>query len=110
MQAVAAGVPSLILPANPDQILVAQQAQTLGVGRSLWRPGNLPINAGWQRALTPIEIRSALDHLLADPRYAQACQTLKHQLAACHGSALAAETLEGIAYAKISHENPVDLH
>lgn len=35
MQVLKAGVPSLVLPANPNQVLVAQQVQALGAGHTL---------------------------------------------------------------------------
>jgi len=99
MQALAAGVPSLILPVNPDQILVARQAQALDIGYSPWRMGSLPIDPRWQRALTPTEIREALDKVIRDQKYARACRTLKSKLSAFRGATLAAEILEGIARA-----------
>ena len=97
MQALAAGIPSMILPANPDQILAAQQAQKLGIGYSLWRPGHLPVDAGWLRSITPTKIRRAIDHLVADQSYSKVCQSFKPQFEAYRGAILAANTLEGIA-------------
>jgi UDP:flavonoid glycosyltransferase YjiC (YdhE family) len=87
----------LILPANPDQILVAQQAQALDMGYNMRRPGGLPVNAGWQRALTPAAIRGAVDRLVLDRRCAEACRAFKRQLDACCAAPAAAEILEGIA-------------
>ena len=101
MQALAAGIPSMILPTNPDQILVAQQAQTLGIGYSLWRPGNLPMDAGWLRSITPAKIRCAIDDLVADQSYREVCQTFKPKIEAYRGAILAADTLEVIA--NVSH-------
>jgi len=96
MQALAAGVPSLMLPVNPDQVLVAQQAQALGIGHSLWRPGSLPVKADWLRTITPTEIRCAIDSLLADQVCMKTCQTFRRKLESYHGSAMAAEILERI--------------
>jgi UDP:flavonoid glycosyltransferase YjiC (YdhE family) len=96
MQAVAGGVPSLILPANPDQILIAQQAHALGIGHNLRRPGRLPVGARWLRQITPAEIRSAVDDLIADQRYAMACRTLTATVD-FRGASLAAEILEETA-------------
>jgi MGT family glycosyltransferase len=97
MQALAAGVPSLILPANPDQILVAQQAQALGIGRSLWQPDGLPVGDKPLRQVTSEQIRRQVDDLIADQECARMCQTLKHKIEAFPGAASAAEILERIA-------------
>jgi len=97
MQALSAGVPSLLLPANPDQILVAQRAHCLGVGHSLWEPGHLPVDASWQRKLTVPALRSAIDRLMADQTCATTCQGFKRRLAGNAGAALAAEKLAEIA-------------
>jgi UDP:flavonoid glycosyltransferase YjiC (YdhE family) len=96
MQALSAGAPSLLLPANPDQFLVAQQAQRLSIGYSLWRPGRLPVDAGWQRAITPGEIRRAIEHVMNDQSYVRACQALQRKLNESRGATLAAEKLESI--------------
>ena len=97
MQALAAGVPSLILPANPDQILIAQQAQALGIGHSMWRPGDLPAGLGYLRKITPAEIRRAVEGLIADRNCAQVCQAFKRRLSSLRGAAAAAEVVEGTA-------------
>lgn len=99
MQALSAGVPSLILPVNPDQILVARQAQALDIGYCPWQMGSLPIDPRWQRALTPAEIRGAIDNVIRDQKYARACQTFRSKLSSYRGATSAAEILEGIARA-----------
>jgi UDP:flavonoid glycosyltransferase YjiC (YdhE family) len=99
MQALAAGVPSLILPANPDQVLIAQQVQELGIGCSLWQPGNVPIGTrGWAR-ITPDEIRREIDDLLGDQDCTRACQALKQEIGTYGGAAAAADALKHIAEA-----------
>jgi UDP:flavonoid glycosyltransferase YjiC (YdhE family) len=101
MQALAAGVPSLVLPANPDQVLIAQQVQELGIGRSLWQPGNVPIGTrGWDR-ITPAEIRREIDDLLDDRDCARACQALKWEIEAYDGAAAATDVVEEIAGARL---------
>lgn len=97
MQALAAGMPSLMLPMNPDQILVAQQAQALGVGRSLRRPGDLPFSNTTIRKITPTQIRHEVDRLITDRECLSVCETFKHRIEACDGSDLAAQVLEEIA-------------
>lgn len=97
MQALAAGVPSLIFPGNPDQILVAQQAQALRVGSSLRPPGNLPFSKGWQTDLSPAAIRTALDRLLDDPGRRRAGEAFRQKAKTYGGAGLAAEKLEWLA-------------
>jgi UDP:flavonoid glycosyltransferase YjiC (YdhE family) len=101
MQALAAGVPSLILPANPDQTLVAQQAQALGIGRSLWQPDGLPVGAAPLRKVTSVQIRRQVDDLIADHECARMCKTLKHKIEAYSGAVSAAKILEGIVKSSI---------
>jgi MGT family glycosyltransferase len=96
MQALAEGVPSLMLPMNPDQTLVAQQAQTLGVGRSLGMPGNLPIGSSMLRKLTSMQVRQEVDRLVADQECQMNCAKLKDKIKAGDGASLAAEVLERV--------------
>jgi UDP:flavonoid glycosyltransferase YjiC (YdhE family) len=100
MQALAAGVPSLILPANTDQILVAQQAQALGVGYSLWQPGGLPVGDRLINRVTSTQIRCKIDDLIANQDCARMCKTLKRKIETW-GTTPAAETLEGIVKSSI---------
>lgn len=100
MQALAAGVPSLMLPMNPDQVLVAQQAQALGVGHSLRRPGDLSFGASTLRKLTPTQVRHEVDRLIADQECQMVCATLKRKIEAGNGASLAAQVLERIATSK----------
>ena len=99
MQALAAGVPSLLLPMNPDQILVAQQAQALGVGHNLRQPTDLPFGTTTLHQLTPAQIRLAVDRLIADRECLNICETFKHRLETCAGAELAAQVLEEIVQA-----------
>ena len=96
MQALAAGVPSLILPANPDQILVAQQVQALGIGHSLWRPGDLPMTASAWSKLTCAELGREVDDLIADEVCARNCRAFKQEVEECRGAMAAAQVLEEI--------------
>lgn len=99
MQALAAGVASLMAPANPDQILVAQQAQALGLGRSLRQPGGLPLGNQPLNKVTSSQIRREIDDLVADPECAEACQAVRQEMATYRGPARAAEMLQRIARA-----------
>lgn len=99
LQALAAGVPSLILPTNPDQVLVAQQAQALGVGRSLWQPGWLPTGSQVTDRLTTRQIRQAVDDLFADQDCRQTCRAFKAKIVSYRGAAAAADILADAARA-----------
>lgn len=96
LQALAAGVPSLIVPANPDQILVAQEVQALGIGRCLGPPRSLPLGHPALDDLTPDQIRREIDDLIADDACARACQALQAELETYRGAATAADLLEKI--------------
>lgn len=98
MQALAAGVPSLMLPINPDQILVARQAHLMGLGRSLWRVGDMPMVP---RARTPGEIRRSVDDLIADRDCARNCRAVQQQIAASCGASGAADILAKIVQTAI---------
>ncbi len=100
MQALAAGVPSLLLPMNPDQILVAQQAQALGVGHNLRRPTDLPFGTTTMHQLTPTQIRHEVDRLIADRECLNVCETFQRRLETCAGADAAAQVLEEIAQAR----------
>jgi UDP:flavonoid glycosyltransferase YjiC (YdhE family) len=76
--------PSLIMPANPDQILVAQEVQVLDIGRCLRPPGGLPLGH-W-----------TLHDLIADDACARACRAFQAELETYRGAATAADRLEKI--------------
>lgn len=97
LQALAAGVPSLILPANPDQVLVAQQAEALGVGRSLWQPGWLPTGSQAADRLTARQIRQAVDDLVVDQDCRRTCRAFQTKIASYPGAAAAADILADAA-------------
>ncbi len=100
MQALAAGVPSLMMPMNPDQVLVAQQAQALGVGHSLRQPGDLLFGASILGRLTPTQVRHEVDRLVADQECQMICSTLKRRIEAGDGASLAAQILEEVVASK----------
>jgi UDP-N-acetylglucosamine--N-acetylmuramyl-(pentapeptide) pyrophosphoryl-undecaprenol N-acetylglucosamine transferase len=95
MQALAAGVPSLMLPLNPDQILVAQQAQSLGLGHSFWHAGDVPMRP---RPCTPAEIRRAADDLISDRVCLQNCRAVQQLIAASSGGLAAVDILGFIVH------------
>ena len=92
-----ARVPSLILPANADQILVAQQAQALGVGRSLWQPTGLPMDTDTLDRMTPAQIRREVDDLIANRDCTQICKAFSQKIETYRGAVTATDIIEGIA-------------
>lgn len=97
MQALAAGAPSLMLPASPDQILVAQQAHALRIGHSLWQPTGLPLGTATFQRMTATQIRREIDSLVADQDCVLACKALRQEIEACRGATTAVGLLERIA-------------
>lgn len=93
MQVLKAGVPSLMLPANPDQLLVSQQAQALGVGHTLWRSNGLPIGNSALDKMNSSQIRCAIDELIIDQDCLRACQELRQEVENCHGASAATEII-----------------
>lgn len=97
MQVLKAGVPSLVLPANPDQVLVAQQVQALGAGHTLWRTNGLPVGNGFLDRVTSTQIRRAVDDLIADQDCVRACKVLGQEIERYDGATASAGVLERAA-------------
>lgn len=72
MQALAAGVPSLMIPHNPDQIVVSRQAEALGAGRTVSR-GGLPFGGQAGEWLRPEEIRRLVELTAGDSAIRESC-------------------------------------
>jgi UDP:flavonoid glycosyltransferase YjiC (YdhE family) len=85
LRALAHGVPQLVLPLGRDQEFNASRAEALGAGI------HLPADA------SPERIRTALETLLGDPRYAEAAATAGRRIAAADPDRTAADALERIA-------------
>ncbi|MBN2005502.1 MAG: hypothetical protein JXA21_19240 [Anaerolineae bacterium] len=97
MQALKAGTPSLMLPANPDQILVAQQVQALGVGHILRHTNGPPIGNKVFDKITSSQIRYAVDKLVADQQCAQACKMIAQDIERYDSAAVSVEILKRMA-------------
>jgi UDP:flavonoid glycosyltransferase YjiC (YdhE family) len=97
MQVLKAGVPSLILPANPDQILVAQQVQALGAGYTLWHPNGSVLGSRILEKMTSAQIRNSLEGLIADQDCVRTCRVLRQEIERYQGAITAANTIEKIA-------------
>lgn len=96
IQALSAGVPSFIVPFNPDQILVSQQAKSLGIAHSLWQPTGFPLGTVTLHSINPAELCAAIDHLIRDQDCALACKKIGRQIDLSASASAAARTLEDI--------------
>jgi UDP:flavonoid glycosyltransferase YjiC (YdhE family) len=77
MQVLLAGVPSLVIPVNPDQILVAKQIKKLGVGNYLKYPGSFPMEQDPLNKFTINEITDEIVRIINDGECKQKCRLLK---------------------------------
>lgn len=82
-QALAAGIPQLVVPVAFDHFDEARWLRRLGVGAALSR-----------RRFTPGRAAPTLRHLLTDPRVAQACTAAKARMAQEDGVAEACDAVE----------------
>lgn len=82
-QALAAGIPQLVVPIAFDHFDEARWLRRLGVGAALGR-----------RHFTPARAASTLRRLLIDPRVAQACSAAKARMAREDGVAEACDAVE----------------
>ena len=87
----------MVLPANPDQVLVAQQVQALGAGHTLWRTNGLPVGNGFLDRVTSTQIRRAVDDLIADQDCVRACKVLGQEIERYDGATASAGVLERAA-------------
>ena len=85
-QALAAGIPQLVVPVAFDHFDEARWLQRLGVGTSLSR-----------RRFTPARATSTLRRLLTDPHVAQACAAAKARMAQEDGVGEACDAVEAFA-------------
>lgn len=93
MQALKAGVPSLMLPVNPDQILVAKQAQALGVGYTLWHATGAPMGNKILDEVTSDQMLRAVDKVIADQDCARACKAIAQEIGRYHSATASVEIL-----------------
>ena len=101
MRALKAGVPSLMLPVNPDQILVAQQAQALGFGYTLWRADGSPMGNKVLDEITSSQIRRAVDKVISDQDCVRTCKVLEQEIERYHSATASVEILRRAATSKL---------
>jgi UDP:flavonoid glycosyltransferase YjiC (YdhE family) len=80
MQALSAGTPSLIIPTNPDQILVANQAQRLGTGRCLRRKNSFPMDKNPLDGISATVIRNTMEEVIQDKHCRSVCEEMKNKI------------------------------
>lgn len=91
VDALAAGLPSLILPLGADQPLNAVRCEALGIGAALDA-----------LAATPAAIRAAATRLLEDPAPRAAARRIQAEIAALPGPELAVGLLEALARSSLA--------
>ena len=96
MAAIRSGVPLVIVPTAFDQPAVARRMEAAGVGIRLA-----------PRRCTPERLRTAVEQVLADPRYRKRARRAADLLAAAPGPAGAAELIESVASTTVAR-NPAE--
>jgi hypothetical protein len=100
MYALAVGIPSLVLPVNPDQLMIARQAQSMGIAHILMLDDALPLLLDPRKVSVNLEsqiFRKALDNLLADTGCLNTCQEFKKKIQDMPGTFAAVPLLEKLA-------------
>jgi MGT family glycosyltransferase len=80
MQVLSAGVPSMVIPVNPDQILVAKQIRELGLGDYLRSPGSFPMEKDPLKKISTLEIREEVLRIIGDDSCRIRCMELKEKM------------------------------
>lgn len=80
MQTLSNGVPSLVIPVNPDQILVARQIKNLGVGNYLKHPKSFIVGKEPLKYFNENEIKNEVLEILNEEQYFIKCKTLQNKM------------------------------
>jgi UDP:flavonoid glycosyltransferase YjiC (YdhE family) len=80
MQVLSCGTPSLVIPVNPDQILVAKQIKKLGIGNFLKQPNSFPMNNEPLKHFSINEITNEVLKILEDKQCKNRCEIMKDNL------------------------------
>jgi UDP:flavonoid glycosyltransferase YjiC (YdhE family) len=86
MQALSNGVPSLAIPINPDQILVAKQIKSLGIGNYLKHPKSFIVDKDPLKYFSTNEIKNEVLKVMDDKQCENRCETMKNSLNKMIGS------------------------
>ena len=104
MYALASGIPSLVLPVNPDQLMITRQAQAMGVAHILRLNDDLhllPDPRVIHLHLESPNFRKEIDDLLANTDCLNTCQEFKKKIHATPGASAAVPLLEKLTQGHI---------
>jgi UDP:flavonoid glycosyltransferase YjiC (YdhE family) len=79
MQALAAGTPSLAVPINPDQIMIAKQIEELSFGRYLRNEDAFPMDTNPLGLFSAEEIQIAVKSVINNRKIKMTCEEVGHQ-------------------------------
>jgi UDP:flavonoid glycosyltransferase YjiC (YdhE family) len=77
MQVLSAGIPSLVIPVNPDQILVAKQIKKLGIGNYLKHPKSFPMEQNPLSRISISDISNEITRIIDDKKCHEKCLEMK---------------------------------
>ena len=77
MQVLSCGVPSLVIPINPDQLLVAKQIKKLGIGDYLKLPGSFPMEEQPLHGFSNDDIKDKIIEIINNKESKQKCEAMK---------------------------------
>jgi len=77
MQVLSCGVPSLVIPINPDQLLVAKQIKELGIGDYLKIPGSFPMEEQPLHGFSNDDIKDKIIGIINNKESKQKCEAMK---------------------------------
>jgi UDP:flavonoid glycosyltransferase YjiC (YdhE family) len=80
MQVLSCGVPSMVIPVNPDQIMVAKQIKKLGLGNYLKRPHSFPMEPEPLKNFSTHEIAAEVIRIIEDTECKQRCEIMRKTL------------------------------
>jgi UDP:flavonoid glycosyltransferase YjiC (YdhE family) len=80
MQVLSNGIPSLVIPVNPDQILVAKQIKSLGIGNFLKHPKSSLVDKQPLNYFSTNEIKNEVLKIIDDKQCKNKCETMKGSL------------------------------
>jgi UDP:flavonoid glycosyltransferase YjiC (YdhE family) len=86
MQALAAGVPSLVIPFNPDQIILARRIADLKFGKSLRKPDAFPMDPDPLGAYSKAEISALIDATIRDQDIQMSCKRAQQSVQSFRGT------------------------
>ncbi len=77
MQVLSCGIPSLVIPVNPDQILIAKLIKKHGIGNYLKHPNSFPMEQEPLKNYSKKEITEEVIRIIDDSECKRRCEILK---------------------------------